>query len=232
MATKKCPVCDVPVKLENLERHVRNQHPRADVDLESLLSEVEGREIHAKRTTTRPTMTRRGRQLVIAATIVVAAILVIAIFYPRGSGPNVGQIAPDFTLPTSTVGTVTLSAYRGSVVLLEFMDVDCVYCQEEAGVLRQVYTNYSASVRFLSVDVNFLGQADTMERIEAFKSTYGTTWVYVLDTTGSVMPRYGVTGTPTTFILDGSGVIHEIFVGRPAGGYASYASALDAALQV
>ena len=35
MAQKKCPVCGVSVKLENLERHLRNQHPRADVDLET-----------------------------------------------------------------------------------------------------------------------------------------------------------------------------------------------------
>src|SRR3989304_9699704 len=39
--SKKCPVCGVSVKLENLERHVRNQHPRASVDLTSLLSAEE-----------------------------------------------------------------------------------------------------------------------------------------------------------------------------------------------
>ena len=32
MATKKCPVCGVSVKAENLQRHVRNQHPRAKVE--------------------------------------------------------------------------------------------------------------------------------------------------------------------------------------------------------
>ena len=45
MAMKKCPVCGVPVKAENLERHVRNQHPHAEVNPDTLLTEDEKAEV-------------------------------------------------------------------------------------------------------------------------------------------------------------------------------------------
>ena len=48
MATK-CPVCGVSVKLENLERHVRTQHPRADVDLTQTLTPEQRRELDAQK---------------------------------------------------------------------------------------------------------------------------------------------------------------------------------------
>jgi len=40
MVTKKCPVCGVSVKEENLQRHVRNQHPRAKVEEVKELKEL------------------------------------------------------------------------------------------------------------------------------------------------------------------------------------------------
>src|SRR3972149_2223624 len=120
MATKKCPVCSVPVKVENLERHLKNQHPRADVDLTSALTEQERREAQRAKAAARPAITTTGMRWVALIAVVVAAILGLAIGNPsRGIGPGVGQVAPGFTVETSTVGTVTLSSYRESPVVLE-----------------------------------------------------------------------------------------------------------------
>src|SRR3990170_19740 len=133
MAQKKCPVCGVSVKLENLERHLRNQHPRADVDLETAFTEEERREATQAKTAALPTITAKGKQWIAIVSVAVAAVLILVIWNPFGGvGPGVGQLAPDFTVETSTTGTVTLSAYRGSPVVLEFMDVDCDACKFEA----------------------------------------------------------------------------------------------------
>lgn len=233
MPTKKCPVCGVSVKLENLDRHVRHQHPRANVNPEEILTPDEDRSLRAAKTAARPAMTTRGKRTITIVAIAVAVALVLVVVFPRGTGPQKGLAAPDFTLGASTGGSVTLSSYRGSVVLLEFMDVDCSFCQAEAqDVLRYVFENYSSRARFLSVDVDFVGATDTMDRINVFRTTYGVAWTYVLDSSHSVGPMYGITGTPTTFILDRNGVITEIFRGRAPNGDASYAAALDQALQV
>jgi len=108
------------------------------------------------------------------------------------------------------------------------MDIDCPHCINEAPVLASLWSNYSSRTAFLSVDVNFVPpNPDDAPRINSFRTTYTTPWVYAMDT-GSVYPAYGVTSTPTTFILDRNGVVVAVFIGET--GYASLASALDKAL--
>ncbi len=235
MATKKCPVCGVSVKLENLERHVKNQHPRETVDVPSILSQEERKQADRARAAARPTVTRKGLQRIGIIAVVVAVLLAVVILNPfRGVGPQVGQVAPDFNLETSTTGTISLSSYRGSPVLLEFMDVDCGACQADAPILVSVFNSFSGrGVRFLTVSlINFVPPADTKETVEGFRTQYGTNWVYAMDFSGSTQQTYLVDRTPTTFILDRNGVIVAKFVGRPTDGSTGYANALEQALKV
>lgn len=232
MASKKCPVCGVAVKLENLERHVREQHPHSAINLGTVMNDAERDEVRRSRLAARPAMSRRGIGVASAVAIVLAVLIVLVALNPFGNvGPNVGQLAPDFSLPTTDGGSVILSSFRGTPVLLEFMDVDCYYCQQEAqNVLSVLYPNYSAVVRFLSVDANIIGAADTGARINAFRTDYNTPWPYATDSTESTLRTYGIQSTPTTFILGRDGVITRIFRGQAPGGVATYVQALDATL--
>ncbi len=230
MATKKCPVCGVAVKVENLERHVKNQHPRDRVETEQLLTQEERRTVGKSKTAGRPALTSAGKRNIAILAVVVAAVLIGAIYFglSRG-GTNPGQTAPNFTLPTTTTGSVTLSSLRGAPVLLEFMDVDCPYCQQESGTLSSLYSNYtSRGVQFLSVDMNSDGATDTADRINSFKVLHNTPWTYVMDPSSSVAGTYGVTATPTMFVLDRNGVVAQEIVG--AKSYATLAAALDSVL--
>jgi len=232
VAVKKCPVCGSPVKLENLQRHVRNQHPRSDVDVESLVTKEERREVEGKAAARRrQRVTPAGLRIVVATIAIVAVVLILILVNPFRGGIGLGSAAPDFTLTTTGGNQVRLSNLQGTVIFLEFMDVDCEYCIAEAqDVLPQVYTAYqSRGVRFLSVDVNFVGAADTDARIEQYKTQYSIPWDHMLDT-GRTASAYGVTGTPTTFVLDRSGIVVEIVRGRAQNGYTTYATALDRAL--
>src|SRR3990172_7670257 len=204
---RKCPEGGVSIKVENLPSHYAKLHPRTRLPKE--LAVEAGRAAKVQRPRPAPVVTRRG------------------------AGPNVGQQAPDFTLSTSMGGTATLSAFRGTPVLLEFMDVDCPACQTEAGnVLSSLFGNYSGRIRFLSVDVSFVGATDTDARINDFRTRYNTPWEYALDGSGSVQGAYGVRSTPTTFIVDRNGVILQILHGSQPTGYSAYAAALDVALGI
>jgi peroxiredoxin len=233
MAMKKCPVCGVSVKVENLERHVKNQHPRDTVDLSQALSEEDRQTIKEQKSGGRSGLTRGGRRILVAVAVVIAAIVVVAVVLPSliPAPVNVGNPAPNWTL-TSTEGvTITLSAWRGYPVLMEFMDVDCPYCQEEAPVLSSIFPNYSArGVHFVSIDVNFEGQADTPARIATFQSQYNTPWSYCLDPNGlsGVAHLYGVSSTPSSFIINKDGTVNAKIIGaQPA---ANFISALNSAL--
>lgn len=229
MAMKKCPVCGVSVKVENLQRHVHDQHPRAGIDLDTILTEKEVREIRRPATSASPTMTRRGKIIAVVVALVLVG-LVAAVIYnaSQNVGLQAGQVAPDFTEPTSDGGSVHLYALRGQPVLLEFMDVDCPHCINEArDVLRYLYQNYSSRTTFLSVDVNLVPPTDTVAGINAFRTTYGTPWTYALYDP-LVVQAYAVSGTPTMYVLDPRGVIVAAYFGET--GYTTLAAALDRAL--
>ncbi len=223
MAMKKCPVCGVSVKVENLERHVKNQHPKETVDLSQELTQEDREAIKERKSGGQPGLTSGGRRILVVAALVVVAVVVLAILVPYLARPpaNVGNMAPDWTLTSTDGTTITLSAWRGSVVFIEFMDVDCPYCQQEAPVLASLYPNYSArGVRFVSIDVNFDGAADTVQRIATFQTTYNTPWPYCLDPSGlnGVASKYGVGSTPTSFVINKNGTIGSKIVGAQPGG--------------
>jgi peroxiredoxin len=231
MSATKCPVCGVSVKAENLERHVRNQHPRETVDVREVLSAEEIRQVEEAKRPRGPVLSAKGKKITAIAVLVLAVVVVLAVLNPFGNvGPGVGQTAPNFTRPTSTGGSVTLSSFRGTPVLVEFMDVDCPACQNEVTVLVSVYADYGGTVAFLSVDVSLIGAEDTAARVEAFRSTSGSTWTYAMDPDHGVTRAYGITATPTTYILDRNGVVTVVYRGQAPGGYTTYAAALDAAL--
>ncbi len=227
MAMKKCPVCGVSVKVENLERHVGNQHPRARLEPEQILTEGERQEVRRSAPTSRPAMTRRGKVIAVAVSVALVVIIVALAFRPN-VGIGEGQVAPDFTAATSDGGTVRLSSLRGQPVLLEFMDVDCRFCVNEASTLASLYAAYSSRVRFLTVDVDLVGDPDTRDRINAFRTRYQNTWPFGLPDP-LITQSYGVTGTPTTYVLDANGVVVKGFDRETA--YADLAVALDRALQ-
>ncbi len=232
MATKKCPVCGVPVKVENLERHVKNQHPREQLDSKTLLTQDEREEAEKAKGSARPAMTASGRRNIVIIAVVIAAIIIAAVLLTtlRSTGPQPGQNAPNFTLSTSTGSTITLSQYRGKPVLLEFMNTYCVNCQHEAPILATLYSNYSSRVAFLGVAI-YLSSAEplaTPDQLNTWKTTYNNPWDFAIDTSNSVSSMYKVQGTPTTYLIDANGVVRNYFYGTYP--YSDLASALNAVL--
>ncbi len=231
MAMKKCPVCGVSVKTENLERHVKNQHPKEQVDLSETLTDEERKEIRESRSPGRAGLTSGGRRMITIVAIVVAVILIAIAAYTYFAPPPIqpGNGAPNFTLTSTDGTTVTLSAWRGGAVLIEFMDVDCAFCQQEAPVLSNLYPSYTGKgVHFVSVDINFEGATDTPTRIDAFRTSYNTPWPYCLDPGRTVQSAYGVTSTPTIFIVDKTGVIYKEMTGTQEASQTNLVAALNA----
>lgn len=129
-------------------------------------------------------------------------------------------MAPDFTLPIVGNGpggltgqTLTLSAFRGKVVLLEFMEPWCPHCQHMAPVLESLYQQYgSGNVVFISVAGPWNGA--TASDAASFISQYGTNWTFVYDSSGTIFNEYGVNSTPTFYIIGPNGQVVNNFVGE------------------
>lgn len=138
---------------------------------------------------------------------------------------------PDFTLPAvNTNGltgqTLTLSSFRGKVVLLEFMEPWCPHCQRMAPVLDSLYGQYGGSVVFISVAGPWNGA--TANDAANFMRTYGTNWAYAYDSSGIVFSNYGIQSTPTFVIVGKDGTVSSTFVGEQSSD--TLAAALSSAV--
>ena len=213
---RRCPECGASVKLSNLAAHYVRQHPRAARPLD--LGAEEKRAVQEDLRWHRTVRSRREARFFLAAAAVVAVIVALAIALPYLLSNPVGRPAPQFQLSTSTGGSMVLSQFRGRVVLLDFMSTTCLYCQAfTTDALVPLAEKYAGRLVLISIDINRQGDDLTTgnARIEQFRTTYGATWTYALDTAG-VTRLYGVTATPTHFIVDKAGVLRDVHTGLEA----------------
>lgn len=122
-------------------------------------------------------------------------------------GTAVGDTAPNFTLPDLSGESVSLSDYRGKVVILDFWASWCAPCRAAMPSLESLYESVKAEgVVMLGVSldrtegdaVNFLRSNGYGDLI----ALYGS-----LSAAQGVASRYGVYGIPHTFIIDRQGII-------------------------
>jgi len=183
----------------------------------------------------------RSEKIAIPIIIIIAIWVVYSLSQPAVPSSHTTSIqttgtlgATDFTLPVvSSSGltgqTLTLSTLRGRVVLLEFMEPWCPHCQDMAPVLAKLYSQYgSGNIVFLSVAGPWQGA--TAQDAANFIKDYGSSWNYVYDSSGTIVSEYGVTATPTFFIIGKDGSIVARYEGEQsldtlASGLASALSA-------
>lgn len=120
-----------------------------------------------------------------------------------------GNNAPDFTLNGLTGAALSLSDYRGQVVLVNFWATWCPPCRAEMPDMQQVYMERKDR-GFTIVAVNI---QEAREPISNFVGKYSLAFPIALDTAGTVSQLYGIYGLPTSYFVDRSGRIAEVHVG-------------------
>ena len=147
-------------------------------------------------------------------------------------------LAPDFTLPIVcssaancpsglTGQSLTLSSFRGKVVLLEFMEPWCEHCQHMAPILDSLYTQYGKqNVVFITVAGPWNGASAS--DAASFISQYGgSSWYFVYDGSGTIFSNYGVNSTPTFYVIAPNGAVSTMLNGEQSSD--TLAGALTAA---
>lgn len=110
--------------------------------------------------------------------------------------------APDFTLTDKNGKKVTLSSFRGKVVLLNFWATWCPPCRQEMPSMEKLFQSFHDRTDFVMLAVD---SQEPLTTVEPFLKKYGYTFPILLDTTGEVGSMYSVTGIPTTYLIDAQG---------------------------
>jgi peroxiredoxin Q/BCP len=155
-----------------------------------------------------------------AAAAALLALALVGLFAVRHSQadqamPQVGQVAPTFTLPSQDGSPVSLDSYRGKWVVLYFYPKDQTSgCTLEAHNFQQDQSKFDAAhAVILGVSV------DTVDSHRVFCTKDGLTFKLLADPDkkvvkeyGSIMPLIGI-AKRNTFLIDPSGKIVKVWTG-------------------
>ncbi len=123
--------------------------------------------------------------------------------------PVTGAPAPDFTLNDLASKPVTLSSFKGRIVLINFWATWCGPCLIEMPAIQKRYEAFQdQGFVVLGVDAD-----EPISDVETFVHTLNLTFPVLLDPGATVNDLYRVRGLPTTYIVDRDGVISRLHIG-------------------
>ena len=128
----------------------------------------------------------------------------------KNPGPQVGDLAPGFTLPDLDGKTLSLSDLEGRVIVLNYWATWCPPCVDEMPSLQKLHEALDAkglSVVAVSVDERF-------EDIERFVDNFGLTFTILHDEGMKVSRSYQTFKYPETYIIGRDGRVKSKVVGE------------------
>jgi peroxiredoxin len=124
---------------------------------------------------------------------------------------QVGQAAPDFTLPDLDGNQVSLAQYRGKVVVLEWFNPGCpfVRASHTAGSLKGLAEKYAGDgVVWLAINSGGAGkQGAGVEANREGSNQFGMRHPILVDESGTVGQLYGAERTPHMYVVNAEGVL-------------------------
>jgi cytochrome c biogenesis protein CcmG/thiol:disulfide interchange protein DsbE len=121
-----------------------------------------------------------------------------------------GKSAPSFTLQDLNGKPVSLSDFKGKVIVLDFWATWCPPCVMEIPHFIELYEQYKDQ-GFAMVGISLDSQGVSV--VKSFVQKYRVNYP-ILMTDGRVDKAYGgIPGIPTTFVIDSAGNIRQKYIG-------------------
>jgi cytochrome c biogenesis protein CcmG, thiol:disulfide interchange protein DsbE len=133
-----------------------------------------------------------------AATAACAALLVVGLA-GKGSDGKL-HLAPALPHQDLVAPSITLADLRGHPAFVTFWASWCGPCASEAPALEHFSQTLAGRGRLVGVD-----WTDGLAGARSFIREHHWTFSSLRDSSGDVGRKYGITGLPTTFVLDARG---------------------------
>jgi peroxiredoxin len=144
---------------------------------------------------------------------------------PRGSSE--AQAAPPFDLPDLNGGRVSLASLEGKVLVVDFWATWCGPCITEIPEYAEFWRkNQPRGVEVLGVVMESGSPDEILDFVREYRIPYRQ-----LLGNDEVAGEFGVNqGLPTTFVIDGKGMIRSKILGSPPTKFEKLQETVDAAL--
>jgi thiol-disulfide isomerase/thioredoxin len=145
--------------------------------------------------------------LVVGLGLLVAGALGVLALLTRPSLPGepMAQALPDVTLLDASGAPVSLADLRGRPLVLNFWATWCPPCDEEMPALEALHQQQGGA----GAEVVAVNLQETSPVVAAYLVERGLTLPVLLDSAGELAAQLDVTYLPTTFFVDGTGIIRS-----------------------
>ena len=142
---------------------------------------------------------------------VLLTILLAATAAPALASPTIGDPAPDFKVTGASGKTVSLSDYKGKIVVLEWTSDECPFVHKwyDSGEMQKLQKKAKEDgVVWLSVDSSSPSNPGYLDAAGAagwLKKTQSDPADFLIDEKGEVGHLYDAKTTPNMFVIDKEG---------------------------
>jgi cytochrome c biogenesis protein CcmG, thiol:disulfide interchange protein DsbE len=129
-----------------------------------------------------------------------ATLLAWALCLPAlAAAPAPGEAAPPFALE-GRAGPVSLAAYKGKLVYLDFWAAWCAPCKRSFPFMDALQKRHGAKLVVVAVNVD-----ERREDAERFLAQVPASFVIAYDHTGTLPRQYAIKGMPSSILIGADG---------------------------
>jgi peroxiredoxin len=126
---------------------------------------------------------------------------------------EIGKPAPAFTLPTCESKSVSLSDFKGKVVVLEWTNYSCPFVVKHygSGNMQKLQADAAAKgvvwFSICSSAPNQQGHATPADALKACTEKNSAATAYLIDESGATGRAYGAKRTPEMYVINADGIL-------------------------
>ncbi|WP_299250421.1 redoxin family protein [uncultured Cytophaga sp.] len=129
---------------------------------------------------------------------------------PLSTQLTVGDKAPDFTVTDPSGKAITLSNFRGKLVLVNFWTSSCMPCRADHPALYKLYTLYK-KLGFDVISVSLDTKKDQwLQAIRSDQISWPNNGIDLAGWNSKLVGLYNLKGTPSSFLISEDGEILQI----------------------
>ncbi len=122
----------------------------------------------------------------------------------------IGKPALDFKVMDLNGETLSLEKYKGKIILLDFWATSSPSCIQEIPHLKQIYAKFK-NKGFIIISISLDRE---LEPLKTYVAEESITWPQHFDNGHQIAQMYNLTHIPTTFLIDGTGIVQAVNLNR------------------